>query len=228
MFAICKPRSTRPGSLTNRVGRVLTALFLACTSLAGAAAVTERSLAADPAATIELRPTTEPLDVNVLQAASPSSSVVTSTTISTTGLTIPSLWWVREQYVDQQASGDKLLENWIAYPSQDRRPGRVDFVVNRQFWSLLNYLDRYTFLHKFGTAASSYGYNLRVFDNQATLVAAYTCDFRAVDPSQLTLAPVADLPCSILLDSSGKAGFRGQSSSPLGGGSSNDRGTAAP
>jgi hypothetical protein len=94
-------------------------------------------------------------------------SVRTADTISQTGLTPPSLWWANEQF------GDKLLDNWCAYPDQRR----VDLVVNRQIWSLLTYLERYEFVNHFGTVARDFNYNLRVFNQQKTLLATYTCDY---------------------------------------------------
>jgi hypothetical protein len=142
--------------------------------------------------------------------------VVTSNSISQTGLTVPSLWWVQEQV--QAELGGKLIDRWIAYPAQGGQPGRVDFVVNRQFWSLLDYLERYTFLSDFGTAARSYGYNVRVLNTQREVLAAHTCDFSAINIPNLqalqqrqrntsAIRKLTDsLPCKTTLDA---AGWRG-------------------
>ncbi|RMH77620.1 MAG: hypothetical protein D6680_04580 [Cyanobacteria bacterium J007] len=129
-----------------------------------------------------------PLDLSALESgkASDSSIPITSSNISQSGLTIPSLWWAREQF------GGKLLENWLAYPGENGGGGRVDLVVNRQIWSLRDYLERYQFVNHFGQSAKDYGYNTRVFNRQKRLLAAYTCDF--------TVEPIV---CNLWMDSSG-------------------------
>jgi hypothetical protein len=134
-----------------------------------------------------------PLDVRLLELGTPTESenVITSTNIAESGLTIPSLWWVKEQFAG------KLLDNWLAYPNRNQPGGRVDLVVNRQVWSLLDYLQRYEFVNHFGTAAKDQQYNTRVFNRQGGLLAAYTCDFN-----------VAPSVCEIWLDSSGFQGTR--------------------
>lgn len=103
-----------------------------------------------------------------------SANAITKDTICPTGLTIPSLWWADEQF------GDKLLENWLAYPDEQR----VDLVVNRQIWGLMDYYQRYAFVHRMVTVVrengetGENGYNLRVFNRQEPelCLAAYTCD----------------------------------------------------
>jgi hypothetical protein len=116
----------------------------------------------------------------------PSGSVVTANTISRTGLTLPSLWWANEQF------GNKLLNNWCAYPDQRR----VDLVVNRQIWSLLTYLERYEFVNHFATVARDFKYNLRVFNQQRRLLATYNCNFSAAPES-----------CEMWLDGTTERGF---------------------
>ncbi len=135
-------------------------------------------------------PATEPLDLNLLEAAAnPPAPIITRNTISQQGITNPSLWWAAEQF------GGKLLDNWLAYPSAGGSGGRVDLVVNRQFWSLLNYLERYQFLNEFGIVAQGNRYNIRVFNPQGAFLAAYTC---TGDP--------ASSVCRICLDSTVRAG----------------------
>lgn len=177
-----------------------------------------------PPATGPIHPDSVPLDVKALQPGNTPPRVVTMKTIRQDRLTIPSLWWMKDQFAEQEEFGGKLLQNWLAYPVNQGKPGRIDFVVNRQLWTLSDYLERYSFIHDFGTVARSYGYNIRVFDNQANFLAAYTCDFGALtaqNPSGEKTAPNAkqfeqfsdpdaSLPCLVLLDSSGKAGFRGR------------------
>lgn len=121
-------------------------------------------------------PATVPLETQLLEveaAQIEALGLVRRDTIDPEGLTVPSLWWTAQQF------GDKSLETWLAYPEVQR----VDLVVNRQVWSLWDYLDRYQFVNHFGLAARYDGYNLRVFVRQQpdVPVAAYTCNFE-VDP----------------------------------------------
>ncbi len=200
--------------------------LLAGVGLSALSGLSEGAIAAEPltagSSNPSLAPDTEALDVKALQPGNAPEYLVTATTISLTHLTIPSLWWLQEQIADKDPYGGNLLENWLAYPNSGNRPGRVDLVVNRQFWSLLDYLDRYAFIHAFGEVARDYGYNVRVFDGQAALVGASTCDFNGVDVSALQSRRFASshnttavstsaqsIACSILLDSRGKLGLRG-------------------
>lgn len=117
-------------------------------------------------------PSKEPLNIALLkQPNSPliGGKVLTATTISQRGLTNPSLWWAREQFAG------KLLNNWLAYPSENR----VDLIVNQQLWTLLDYMARYSLVNKLGTIARQDGYNIRFFSvSQPDLpLATYTCDF---------------------------------------------------
>lgn len=133
-----------------------------------------------------LTPSPEPLETELLKpdVTPVGRNIITANTISQTGITTPSLWWAKEQF------GGKLINNWIAY--QDEK--RVDLIVNSQLWTLLDYMGRYGFIHKFGTAASDYHYNLRVFNQQAALVGTYTCNYSTTQPN-----------CSIkILDSFGQ------------------------
>lgn len=136
-------------------------------------------------------PARSPLNLSDLAqgASSTASDIVTASTISQDRLTIPSLWWAQEQY---KQVGGNLLNNWLAYPSQRR----IDLVVNRQFWTSLDYVDRYEFVNRFGLVARDYNYNVRVFNLQGAFLAAYTCDGTS-NPN-----------CRVCLDYSGKAGVR--------------------
>ncbi|WP_421658463.1 hypothetical protein [Leptothermofonsia sp. ETS-13] len=196
-------------------------------------AVAQDAPSLETAKSFTLHPDSEPLDLNHLKSGNTPPAVVTATTISHTGLTIPSLWWVWEQYAAQERYGNKLIENWIAYPGNGSQPGRIDFVVNRQLWSMIDYLERYTFIHEFGTVARSYGYNIRIFDNRANFLAAYTCDFNpiigqrqeelSINPSVLNytsakyssfIQPETPLTCAALLDYNGKSSLRGRPNLP--------------
>ena len=139
------------------------------------------------------QPSQAPVELSLLRSgASVDGRVVTSNTISQQGLTVPSLWWAKEQF------GSDLLDSWLAYPAPGTNPARIDLLVNRQNWSALDYIQRYEFINHFGIAARDYGYNLRVFNEQKELLASYTCDF-STNPSQ----------CNIQLDATGKARIRG-------------------
>lgn len=179
-----------------------------------------------------LQPSLAPLDLDMMQQGLCASEAkgVTDTSVSQTALTIPSFWWTRDQIAAQPQFGSKLVDSWLACPGQANTPSRADFVVNQQVWSLLDYLERYEFVHELGTAASSYGYDLRVFNRQGVVLAAYTCDFKAATVAIGLKTPAADEPpqnsklktqnsltatpsltCAVSLNSSGKAGFRGRS-----------------
>lgn len=147
---------------------------------------------------------------------------------SATEFTVPSLWWVKDQFTAKEPSINKLIQSWSASPSTTTVPGRVDYKVNRQLWSLLDYLERYTFLNDFGAAARDFGYNIRILDGQNATLAAYTCDFSTINleelrqlrsqpPSRVSKPSpeipdvslnkqLAALPCQILLESSGGKG----------------------
>ncbi|XHX77775.1 MAG: hypothetical protein RBJ76_25620 [Stenomitos frigidus ULC029] len=215
------------------IATVVVALGLMGVGLVGNANAQTIETGAPTTPGLALQPDLEPLDVEALTPGSTPAFLVSANTVSPTQLTVPSLWWLRDQLADQETYGNRLLENWLAYPTGgSSRPGRVDLVVNRQLWSLLDYLDRYAFIHRFGEVARDYGYNVRVFDGNATLLGASTCDFSTInidalqsrqfseraEAATLLPNPATTIACSILLDSSGKAGLRGGTSQPFGGG----------
>lgn len=116
-------------------------------------------------------PSSAPLELDLL--TKPKDYVITANTIHPERLTVPSLWWA------QQNSEKKLLDNWIAYPASEKEPARVDLIVNQQIWSLLEYVERYDFVNRLGSAARNFGYNVRVFNYQKEPLATYTCNFSA-------------------------------------------------
>lgn len=136
----------------------------------------------------------EPLELQLLENNATSNeknqNIVTDRTISQDSLTVPSLWWAKEQF---DPYGNRTIVNWIAY--RDRQ--RIDLVVNRQLWSLLNYVERYRLVNKFGTTAREYGYNLRIFDRQRKCLVTYSCEFKTT-PNQ----------CQIDFEPSGRAGLQ--------------------
>lgn len=141
-----------------------------------------------------LAPSKEPLETQLLNPdSSPNgNNIVTANTISQTQLSVPSLWWAKEQFNEV---GGKLINNWIAYQNEKR----IDLIVNRQPWTLLDYLGKYRFTNKFGTVARKNSYNVRVFNPQGELLAAYTCNYtqspvacqiKIIDPFGRTSLPV--------------------------------------
>ncbi|MEG4282652.1 hypothetical protein QUB68_05955 [Microcoleus sp. A006_D1] len=100
---------------------------------------------------------------------------------------VPSLWLAQKQF------GGKLLDRWFV----DRTNTWVIVIVNRQLWSLLDYMERYQFVNRFGAASSEYGYNLRVCNRQGTALAVYSCKGDR-------------LSCKIDLESLSNPGLRGK------------------
>ncbi|BAU13216.1 hypothetical protein LEP3755_37550 [Leptolyngbya sp. NIES-3755] len=116
---------------------------------------------------------------------------VTNRTIDQSGLTQPSLWFVRDQIAAQDKFGRRLISGWLACNGATE-PSRVDLVVNAQLWSGLDYFERFEFIRRFGKATSDYGYNLRVFNPQGEMLATYTCEFSAnVGQKQSQQEPIA-------------------------------------
>ncbi len=119
-------------------------------------------------------PSQAPLELDLL--TNPRDNIITANTISQKQLTVPSLWWAQEQ------SENKLLDNWIAYPTNNSQPGRVDLIVNEQIWNVLDYLERYNFVNSLGSLARTYGYNIRVFNYEKEPLATYTCNLDLSTP----------------------------------------------
>jgi hypothetical protein len=93
-------------------------------------------------------------------------NIVTADTVSPQGTTVPSLWWTTEQFPA------KLVTNWIA----NRNQKQIYLLVNTQYWNMLDYIDRYRTIDRFGRVAQSYGYNLKICNSQKIALARYTCD----------------------------------------------------
>jgi hypothetical protein len=114
----------------------------------------------------------DPLEIELLKpdASHKGRDIVTANNISQSSVSNPSLWWAKEQFNEVS---DKLINNWIAY--QDEK--RIDLIVNRQPWTLLDYLGRYRFINRFGTVARTHNYNVRIFNQQGDKLATYTCNY---------------------------------------------------
>ncbi|NJL89098.1 MAG: hypothetical protein HC916_04300 [Coleofasciculaceae cyanobacterium SM2_1_6] len=92
--------------------------------------------------------------------------IITADTVSQEGITNPSLWWVRDQF------GRQIVINWLIYPQEKR----IDLVVDRQIWSFINYIEKYSLINHFAINAREYGYNLRIFNDQQLLLGIATCE----------------------------------------------------
>jgi hypothetical protein len=92
--------------------------------------------------------------------------IITADTVSQEGITNPSLWWVRDQF------GRQIVINWLIYPQEKR----IDLVVDRQIWSFINYIEKYSLINHFAINAREYGYSLRVFNDQQLLLGIATCE----------------------------------------------------
>ncbi len=92
--------------------------------------------------------------------------IITADTVSQEGITNPSLWWVRDQF------GRQIVINWLIYPQEKR----IDLVVDRQIWSFINYIEKYSLINHFAINAREYGYSLRIFNDQRLLLGLATCE----------------------------------------------------
>lgn len=146
--------------------------------------------------------------------------VITANDVNQAQLTIPSLWYTRDQISEQ--FNPLLVENWLAYSDAAAEVRRVDIVVNAQPWSLLDYMERYTVLNQFGTAARDYFYSVRIFNTERDFLGAYFCKFEPTLVANPTLAgnrdAIADVSkCTVeSLDAFGAGGIRGQPNSRFG------------
>ncbi len=217
------------GSISALVQKVLgTSVLLLVTGITQSAVLSEGLNAAAPSFKSALVPSSEPFVFAQMRDGSCSSSVkgTTESSMSESGLTVPSFWWLRDEISAQAQFGRRLIDRWLACPGTNGQSNRVDFLVNQQVWSLLDYLERYQFVHRLGTVAGDYRHNVRVFNRQGSLLAAYTCAFNTdvantketVDTLKSgtlksnKLKSQASLACSLALDSTGKFGIRGRTS----------------
>jgi hypothetical protein len=168
--------------------------------------------------------TTEPITLERLESTDwpDDGSVITDSTISQTQMTIPSLWWTRQQFAS------KLLNRWVAFSGVDGTPRRVDMLIHQPVWNRMSYVERYSFVNRFGRVAAENGYNIRVFNPQENLLAAYFCssnldvasgaqtNFRTEATNRDASKQLSDRDCNIVLRSTG-AGALDASDAPVGG-----------
>lgn len=150
---------------------------------------------------IPLPPATCDLNLALLKSADSGKdrNIITADTVSAAGTTTPSLWWTSEQLPP------KLVTNWIANNSQKQ----IYLLVNTQYWSGLDYIDRYRSVDRFGHAAREYGYNLKVCNSQNIALAEYNCD--STSESQLQQFSSQNNSCQIWLNTTGQTGLGVQS-----------------
>lgn len=129
-------------------------------------------------------------------------NIVTADTVSPQGTTVPSLWWTSEQFPA------RLVTNWIA----NNRQRQVYLLVDTQYWNILDYLDRYQTVSKFGRVAQGYGYNLTICNAQKIALANYTCQATSSDPnSSQNSTSVTGQTCQIWLNGTEQNGIGIQS-----------------
>jgi hypothetical protein len=147
------------------------------------------------------------IDLAALKSTEPGKdpNIITADTASPSGMTLPSLWWPNEQV------SSKLVTNWIA----NRTQKQIYLLVGTKSWHLLDYIERYRTIDRFGRVAQSYGYNLKICDNQKISLARYTCSMSAA-PNQVPSAGDRNLPtnCQIWLNSNDQNGMSVQTTSP--------------
>jgi hypothetical protein len=145
-------------------------------------------------------PTTCDLNLSLLKSVDTDKdkNIITADTVSPDGNTTPNLWWTNEQFPP------KLVTNWIANNSQKQ----IYLLVNTQYWNILDYVDRYRTIDRFGHAARDYGYNLKICNGQKVILADYTCD--STNEPQAEQANHQN-NCQIWLNTNGQNGLGVQS-----------------
>lgn len=117
-----------------------------------------------------------PMELQTLIENRPDGPIISADTPSQKGFTVPSLWWTNEQF------GEKLVSDWKAYGVGQVGNQQINVRVRPELWTRYTYFERYAFVLKFGSDASSFGYQLMVLDSQDFVLGAYTCDFAQSDP----------------------------------------------
>lgn len=144
------------------------------------------------------------VDLDLLRASERRKhpEIVTENTLSAQSMTVPSLWWAREQ------SPPQSITNWIA----DRDRQQIFLLVNNEYWNRLDYLGRYQTLIKFGRVARDYGYSLKICNSQKVVQARYLCEPKDSPIASLKISNDLErtepqTSCKIWIDSTGKNGL---------------------
>ncbi|WP_309744958.1 hypothetical protein [Chamaesiphon sp. OTE_20_metabat_361] len=165
---------------------LVAALWLNCPVFAQSNSIPSGSEVCDVNLTL-LKPTEVGADPNI----------ITADTVSPEGNTIPSLWWTNEQLPS------KLVVNWIA----NRRQSQIYLLVNSQYWNILDYVDRYRTLSRFGRVAQSYGYDLKICNDRKISLARYTCDVKSGSTDRQAGSIIPPQNCQIWLNSGDRDGM---------------------
>ncbi|ELR99486.1 hypothetical protein GLO73106DRAFT_00033380 [Gloeocapsa sp. PCC 73106] len=83
---------------------------------------------------------------------------------------IPGMWWAKEQF---DPFDGELIQYWVVRPELNS----IDLIINRQLWTVLDYINRYRLVNQMGTVARESQYNLRLVTGQNKCLAFYYCDF---------------------------------------------------
>jgi len=104
------------------------------------------------------------------------ATIISARTPSQTEMTIPSLWWAVEQFDPLEG---QLVTHWEA----NRTTQVINLIVNNRLWRTLDYIERYSFVNRFGTVARDYNYHLSVISQEQDCLAIYTCNFQVTPPN---------------------------------------------
>jgi hypothetical protein len=210
--------SFRPPTVLQHLFKNLVGVSLVCAATGIGQAVLAKAVP---------QPASEPLNMEFMEQGlcAPGEPGISNTSVQQTKLSEPSLWWIHDQIRAQQKYGNQFVDRWLACRS-GTDPSRVDVMVNAQAWSFLDFFERYEFVNRFGTVTTGYGYNLRVFNDQGRLLAAYTCNFAGHVAMKRQSADATPLNCEVF-DASSKTNFWSPVK-PLDGFSPTTGGTAQP
>jgi len=135
-------------------------------------------------------------------------NLITDEAVSSTAMTLPSLWFSRDGLPPQLGS-NRLIRSWLAYQSDNDGFAAVDVVVNSQIWRALTYGERFAVLTRFAATTEAYGYNLRLLRGNTfnlQIVGIYACNSTlptppptptcqaSIDPFALTTPPAPPTP----------------------------------
>ncbi|PSN17144.1 hypothetical protein C7271_19275 [filamentous cyanobacterium CCP5] len=113
-------------------------------------------------------------------------------------LTLPSLWWIRDQ-LPRRLGRRRLVLSWAAYRLKPSSSQMVDVYLDSQIWNVLNAYEHYAVLNQFGRAAKEAGYQLRLFRGQgrgAQLMGLYLCEQDQAIAAATDQLPISsNVPC---------------------------------
>jgi hypothetical protein len=91
-----------------------------------------------------------PSDSSVSTEPAANCTILTDKSLSSYEMNLPTLWWIKEQYAAKSGFGSRLIRGWSTMFDSAEAVCRINIVVNRQLWSLLDYLQRYEFVNQVG------------------------------------------------------------------------------